>query len=361
MLNQLYNRLIKSKYLKGTILLAIIFLGAFIYMFRLDSNPPGLYIDEAGSAYNSYSILMTGKDEYGKAFPMSFKLFGSYTPPLYIYFNVPIIALLGLNVFSARFLSVLCGVASIYIYYFLLKELNIFKSKYTLFISTLFFAITPWLIFFSRIGYEQNLAFLFFITCVLMLLKSISNNKLFMLSLPLISLATYTDYSQKIISPLLLIAFLFIFFKKINFKKDIRHIVLGFIIAAIIQIPNLFMATTPSFYTKSNYLLSNISVDQIDKLQNYLPYQISVILAFTRDFLAKYITYLSPRSLFFLPDPDPQRSIPNLSVFYSWMIIPYLTGLYLIIKNKKSEISIFLLTLFLITPLTGALTQDPFH
>lgn len=352
---------IKFKYIEIILLIGIILLGTFLFLFRLSSNPPGLYIDEAGSAYNSYSILKTGKDEYGKQFPMAFKLFGSYTPPLFIYLNVPIIGLLGLNVFSARFLSVICGIALIVIYFLLVKELKIYKSKFTILISTLFFAITPWLIFYSRIGYEQNLALLFFAASLLLLLKSLKNNKLLIFCLPLISLATYTDYSQKIIGPLLLLGFLILFIKNLLNKKNYKQIVIGFIVALLIQIPNIFMAFTPSFYTKSNYFLSNISSGQIEKVQKYLPLNISVVLTFTRDFLAKFVTYLSPRSLFFLPDPDPQRSIPNLSTFYPWMIIPYLVGLYLLFKNKKNSFSKIIILLLLITPIPGALTGDPFH
>jgi len=147
----------KFKKIEIFILLLIVVFAAFFYTHKLASNPPGVYLDEVGTGYNAYSILKTGKDEYGKAFPLAFRLFGSYTPPLYIYLTVPIMAILGLNIFSTRILSVICGLIAILIFHFLVKELNFAKSKYTALLSTLFFAITPWLIFFSRMGYEQNL------------------------------------------------------------------------------------------------------------------------------------------------------------------------------------------------------------
>ena len=43
----------------------ITFIGAWLRFAELDSVPPGFYIDEASFGYNAYSILKTGRDEYG--------------------------------------------------------------------------------------------------------------------------------------------------------------------------------------------------------------------------------------------------------------------------------------------------------
>ena len=352
---------IKFKIVEKILLLLIILLGAFIYLHKLSTNPPGLYIDEVGTGYNAYSILMTGKDEYGKAFPLSFRLFGSYTPPLQVYFSIPLIAIFGLSAFSIRLLSVICGVLLIPIVFLILKDLDFIKSKFTSIIVTLFFAITPWLVFFSRLGYEQNLAFLFFSLSILMVLKSLKNPKLLVFTLPLISLTTYTDYPQRFLSPIIFIGILAIFRKIFLQKKYFRHILIGLLISLLIQIPNLYLLTTPSFFAKTDRFYLDVVVSQSKTINKLLPMFIAYPLAFVREFLSKYLTYFSPRSLFFLPDSDPQRSIPELSVFYFWMLIPYLTGLYFIWKNRANTKIKLIFFLLLITPLTGALTKDPFH
>lgn len=343
------------------VLIIISVFGAFLYLYKLGDYPPGLYLDEVGTGYNAFSILKTGRDEYGKLLPLAMRLFGSYTPPLYIYLSVPLIALFDLSIFSTRLLSAICGVLAIPIVYFLIKELQITKSRVTPLLATLFFAVTPWTVFFSRMGYEQNLAFLFFGLSILAVTKSLKNPKILTLAIPIISIATYADYPLRFLSPLLLLGVFVIFRKDLLLKKNLKYLLLGGAIAFIIQIPNLYVATTPAFFTKSDHFYLDTISAQAVKIHHYLPSIFAYPLSFAREFLSQYFTYFSPRSLFFLPDSDPQRSTPGLSVFYPWMLIPYLLGLYFGWQNRKSTAIKLIIFLLLITPLPGALTKQPFH
>lgn len=342
------------------LLLIILCIAAFFYLYKLGSNPPGLFADEASTGLNIHSILKTGRDEYGKLLPFSFRQMGSYTPPLYIYFSVPLMAIFGVSEFSTRLLSVLCGLTTTVLVFYLLQYLKICKSKTSLFFSTLFFAASPWLIFFSRMGYEQNLAFMLFTLSIVLFLKSFKNPKTFTLLIPIVSLTTYADFPMRFLMPVVFVAFAFAFKKQIKPKKNLKHIVAGIIIASIIQLPNLYMLKTKSFFSKKEHFYKEAVLTQAEKIK-YLPKTVSTTLAFTREFLSQYTAYFSPRSLFFLGDPDPQRSIPETGVLYQWTIIPYLIGLYFLYKDKEKLRRKIILTLLFITPLTGALTHQPFH
>jgi len=73
-----------SKY--HLVILIFVFILAFLLRFyNLDKIPNGLYQDETAIGYNAYSILETGKDEYGKSLPLYFKSFGDQKLPVYIY------------------------------------------------------------------------------------------------------------------------------------------------------------------------------------------------------------------------------------------------------------------------------------
>src|SRR3989339_514153 len=63
-----YMKIIKL--LNKNILWLIILLAAIIRVWNLDNIPPHLTPDEASLGYNAYSILKTGKDEYGKTLPL---------------------------------------------------------------------------------------------------------------------------------------------------------------------------------------------------------------------------------------------------------------------------------------------------
>ena len=135
------------------ILFLIILFGAFLRLFDLGKNPPGLYWDEVSLGWNAYSILKTGMDEHGRFFPLdTFYAFGDYKPPAYVYASVPTIALFGLNEFAVRLPSALAGIGLILVTYFLTEEL--FNRKAISLLSAFLISISPWSITLSRVAFE---------------------------------------------------------------------------------------------------------------------------------------------------------------------------------------------------------------
>src|SRR3989304_1484349 len=100
---------------KVILLILVLVLATFLRLWRLDINPPGLTPDEAALGYNAYSILKTGRDEYGDLLPIIFKSFGDYKPGFYVYLTVPFVAVFGLNEWSVRLPSALSGVLAIFL------------------------------------------------------------------------------------------------------------------------------------------------------------------------------------------------------------------------------------------------------
>ena len=54
-------------------LILILILAAVLRFYQLGQNPPSLDWDETAHGYNAYSILKTGRDEYGYKFPLYFR------------------------------------------------------------------------------------------------------------------------------------------------------------------------------------------------------------------------------------------------------------------------------------------------
>ena len=105
------------------ILLVLIFIvGLFLRFFLLGGNPPSLNWDEASTGYNAFSILKTGKDEYGNFLPLSIRSFDDYKPPLYTYLDVPFVGIFGLTDFAVRLPSAILGTLTILVIYFLVLE-----------------------------------------------------------------------------------------------------------------------------------------------------------------------------------------------------------------------------------------------
>src|SRR5579872_6374629 len=156
--------------MKKYILVAIILLAGLLRFYKLGQNPPSLYWDEASLGYNAYSILKTGSDEHGRHLPITdFAAFGDYKPPLYIYADVPAIAVFGLNEFGIRFPSAFFGTLTIFVAYLIAKSL--IEDENVALLTSLFLAISPWHIQLSRAAYEANLGLFFSSLGILFFIK----------------------------------------------------------------------------------------------------------------------------------------------------------------------------------------------
>src|SRR3990167_6642454 len=152
------------------VLLVIFLLGFILRVIFLDVVPPGFNADEAALGYNAYSLIKTGKDEWGASFPLVFKSFSDYKPGLYVYLAIPFVALFGLNELSVRLPSILLGSFSIILIYFLAKEL--FKKETAAQASAFLLSISPWHLHFSRGAWEANVATFFILLGVYAFVKS---------------------------------------------------------------------------------------------------------------------------------------------------------------------------------------------
>src|SRR5258706_11914127 len=71
-------------------LIAIFLFGLLIRIWGGNVFPPALNWDEVSHGYNAYSLLKTGRDEWGVAMPTIFRAFGDYKLPVYVYLTIPV-------------------------------------------------------------------------------------------------------------------------------------------------------------------------------------------------------------------------------------------------------------------------------
>src|SRR3989338_6879363 len=108
---------------RNFLVIFIIILAAVLRLWGLDKFPAGLNADEAAIGYNDYSLLKTGLDEHGTPWPLVFSSFDDYKPAGYFYLALPLVAVLGLNIWAVRLPSALLGVLSVYFVYLLTNKL----------------------------------------------------------------------------------------------------------------------------------------------------------------------------------------------------------------------------------------------
>ena len=111
-------------------LTAIFILAAFLRYYMLGTIPLGLNNDETAIGYNAYTILQSGKDEYGTSFPLYFRSFDDYKLPVYIYMTSINEKIFGATPFAVRFPSALFGSLSVIAIYLLVLFLSYIICTY---------------------------------------------------------------------------------------------------------------------------------------------------------------------------------------------------------------------------------------
>src|SRR3989344_1418432 len=212
-------------------LLIILLIGVYLRFDRLTTIPPSLSHDETAIAYNAYSILTTGKDEYGKPFPILFRSFDDYKLPGMVYSTVPFVALFGRSELAARLPSAIYGTLAIVVMYFLVLE--IFPKAAIL--SSLFLAIQPWHINFSRQLFESNGAVFWFLLGTYLLLKSRRNYRVILWAGLSYITALYFYYSVRLVIPFVGLLYLVLYWKTI--KKEWKTSMVTFIVCLFAFFP----------------------------------------------------------------------------------------------------------------------------
>ncbi|MDP2860140.1 MAG: glycosyltransferase family 39 protein, partial [bacterium] len=193
---------------------AIIVLAIFLRMWTLTENPPHLNWDEVSHGYNAYSILSTGKDEWGKSWPTIFRAYGDFKLPVYIYLTALSEKFFGLSEFAVRFPSAMAGVLTIIALYFFVVKLF---DKKTGLLAAFILTVSPWHILLSRPAIEGNLALCFIVFGAWAIILSRNKPFFLVLAAAFFGLSLHTYNSARVFVPLLAV------FLGITFRKELKE------------------------------------------------------------------------------------------------------------------------------------------
>lgn len=349
--------------------LIIIFLISFFLRFYKVGDYPTLLWDEAAIGYNAYSIVETGKDEYGQTLPIIFKSFGDYKPGFYIYLAAPFIKIFGLNATTTRLPSVILGSLLPILIYFLIKEINK-KAHKTAIIAAIITVFNPYSIHFSRGAWESNVLTFELVLASYFFFKYINQklNKYLLYSAIIFGLTLFTYQAGKMIS-LFLIIILFLINLSIVNKKNIKSLFLNFVLPLFIfSLPILYgllfsnNANRLKVVSLFSYPRTTEEINLIKTESNQLDYSLfhNQSLFFKRNFLTRYFNLFSPRFLAFEGDwQSPRHGAPYIGFILYPSLIFLIIGLFFALSRQKiDKINYFFFLWLLVAPIPAALTRD---
>lgn len=349
-------------------LILIIALAFILRVVAVDKFPAGFNADEAAIGYNAYSIIKTGRDEYGEILPLSFKSFGDYKPGLYFYFVIPFVAALGLNEFAVRLPSVLLGTGMVWLIYLL--AVQIFNSRKVGLICALFLAINPWAIHYSRGGWETNAATFFITLGVYLFIKGLVKNRYLFFSLLSFLTSIYLYQSPRLVVPVLVMGFVSIFYGEIfkiikaNWKKTV--ISLGILFTLSLPVGFQFLSGGGSErFQGLSFLSDNGPILRINELRGEHDNPTSPeaklihnkLFVYGISFLGHYLDHFSSDFLFINGDPLIRNKTPETGQFYIIQAVILIAGLLLLIRFT-SKLKYLLIIWVLVSPLASSLTYQ---
>lgn len=355
-----------SKYIIALIVITII--SFLIRYVEINKFPSGFNADEAALGYNAYSIIKTGKDEYGEVLPLSFKSFGDYKPGLFVYFVIPFVATLGLNETAVRLPSILLGTALVFLIYFL--SLEIFKDKKIALTSAVFMALNPWAIHFSRGAWESNAATFFITLGVYLFIRGIKNNLIMFFSLLSFLVSIYLYQSPRLVVPVMILGFLAIFWKelwhllKYHWKKNLIFLLILIILSAPIILQ--FLSGGGSERFKGISFLSDEGPSlRVNELRGEHEDPNSLVvkslhnkaIAYGINFLGHYLDHFTGDFLFINGDPLIRNKTPETGQFFIMQGLFLIIGLLCLIKFD-SKLKYLLVVWILVAPIASSLTYQ---
>lgn len=357
-------------------LLLIFLLGSFLRLYKLDKFPPSLFGDEIDVGYQAYSILKTGKDYMGQPWPISFHSIADWRTPLFLYADVPFIAIFGLNEWGVRLPAAIFGIFTLPLFFLLIRKL--FKNENLALVGTFFLSISIWHLQYSRAAFEVSQMLFLFIGGTYLFLKGLEKWPYLILSSIFLALTPYSYSTAKFFLPFFLLLLLFIFWKPIR-KIALRKLAIVGVVFVLMCLP---MAKDIVFGEGGNrFSILSIFTDPTTVPQIGFDRQVDMtgingavvgttpslssrifhnkFLYWGITLMRNYFQVFSTDFLFLEGDINFRHSVQgNFGQFY-WLDLPLMIfGLIFLFKSKNKEIRNFLLLWLFLAPIPSILTRD---
>jgi 4-amino-4-deoxy-L-arabinose transferase-like glycosyltransferase len=340
------------------LLLAIVLLAAVLRLWQFGAIPQGFQVDEAAFGYNAYSLLKTGKDEYGVSYPMTLRSYNDQKAALYAYADIPFIMVMGLNPIAVRMPTAVLGILFVVLLYITTLELT--KDKTTALIAAALCAISPTMIFQNRIQSDPMLGtFLIVLGFYSFLLWVRSQRWIFLTGSIVIWGLSLISYQSSRVFLLVFLPFVLWHFRT-DLRKNMKLILAGGFLLIVIVIMYLTASGGARFNQTSIFTTPEVKLVLEESIREEGQVSPTVTRFFdnkpvfyARAFINNYFSYLNIDFLFLQTKFPTRESLQNIGFLYLIELPFLLIGIYKIIK-KRVRWGYFILGWLLLTPLALA-------
>jgi len=318
---------------KENIIVILIFIIAIIS--RIYSWPnaiEGINCDEAMTAINAKAIAETGKDMYGTSLPVYFEAWLiAGQSALLTYFMAICIKVFGFTIFAIRLPMLVISIASLFIFYKLMKL--IFKDKKIAIIILSILAINPWHIMQSIWSLDCNLFPHFLLLSIFALTKGMKeeNLKLIYFSMVLFGITTYSYGIALYAVPIFLSIYMIIGLK--NKQIKVKQVAISAMIVIAVALPLIIMSFINLFDLQS-LKIGPITIQNFTysiRTNDMLIFSDNIFEQFCKNFMTLFTLIIVNN------DGLEWNSIFNIGTIYMGSIVFAIIGIIYLIKDKSID------------------------
>lgn len=358
------------------VLIAIVLVALGVRVWKLNSVPSSLYVDEIDLGYQARSLVETGRDYRGGLSPFFVKSFNSDRTPIPAILTAITTAIFKTPELAIRMAPAILGTIGVVLSYLLV---NMWIGMGPALVTAMAMALSPWMIQFGRIGFEATSVMVILLgglTSFFYWLKNKKKEKFFWLAVILLSLSMYTYRTMSLLTPIIFLILLTVYHQEI-FKLEKKKLLIAAGLAGIIMGSFLYATTLASadetrisqisiladpetaiWVQRDREIASGDLNDNTVGKQATLTSKIfyNKPLSWADSLLNNYLTAFSTDFLFINGDPNLRQSIPGWGMMIWLDVIAIGFGIYFFVKKRKQK-WVQLLTLWLLTsPLASCLT-----
>lgn len=314
-------------------------MAAVLRLAWLGSVPGPLSHDEAVKGYDAWSVLHTGRDQYGERFPLVFRAIGDYREAAMPYLIAVSEAVFGPTDFAVRLPAALAGVALVGATFLLGSELG---GRRVGLAAAGILAVSPWGVQISRLAFRAGLVPLCVTVGLWLFLRAIRRGGTLVPAGAVLGLSLHTYLGARAFLPLLLLGITLVYRRELLARP--RATLFGAAALALVAAPLLLwgLGNRADFFGHAGASAGWREAGGA--------------LPFVAQTARKYAAYLGPGNLMLHGDPYPVPSTGRFGVLY-WPEVPlFLAGVVLLVRRHRPG-DVLLMWWLLTFPLAPAFTE----
>lgn len=334
---------------KSSLLLLSVILVLSLVIRLFDLSNPFLTVDEARLAYRGYTLSNFSQDELDRSLPWIFNSSNDYQLPLSSYVSAAGIKIFGKSDLGVRIPFILLGVLSILLIYKIALLIRPVK-KFGLF-AAIVVGFSPALFFVSRI--PNDVILLVFLLLLYIYLFGRKANFFVLLLITFLSMLVSKD-AWFIVLPFILVTTR-LFSKKLSFTLIVSSLLVILLVGLFLSIPQSVRSLLENQLTIVDNLTIENGINRLrgqsiesgwsSLLSRFLFSKLHLIWVG----LLHWLSYFSLSTYFGEFDMNGKLGFASLGGFSKYLIIPFLAGIFYLIKTGNFKERWFIVYLLALT------------